>query len=180
VVSASFLSRRPDHVPCSCVQLPCSFIKCNWTPKMNSRRIRAFCSAASFVQSPAISLLRCLHNSALKNISTRNGIERRIQARALPLGSPYRPNFPNNLFHLECPLSGVKRTSLVALHMSAFDPKRTCTKIAAVRDGSVSGGLGRYPVRSLFPLHADAELYRQRRATDQILALVEFQKRHPL
>ena len=25
----------------------------------------------------------------------------------------------------ECPLSGVKRTSPCALHMSAFDPKRT-------------------------------------------------------
>jgi hypothetical protein len=54
------------------------------------------------------------------------------------------------------------------------------TKIAAVRDGSVSGGFGRYPVRSLFALRADAELCRQRRATGQILALVAFQKRHPL
>jgi hypothetical protein len=58
--------------------------------------------------------------------------------------------------------------------------ERADRKIAAVGDGSVNGGFGRYPVRSLFPLHADAELYRQRRATDQILALVEFQKRHPL
>jgi hypothetical protein len=54
------------------------------------------------------------------------------------------------------------------------------TKIAAVRDGSVNGGFGGQAVRSLFPLHADAELYRQRRATDRILALVEFQRRHPL
>jgi len=54
------------------------------------------------------------------------------------------------------------------------------TTIAAVRDGSVNGGSRRYPVRSLVRLHADAELYQQRHATDQILALVEFQKRHPL
>ena len=48
------------------------------------------------------------------------------------------------------------------------------TKIAAVRDGSVSGDFGRYSVRTLFPLRADAELYRQRRATGQILALLQF------
>jgi hypothetical protein len=54
------------------------------------------------------------------------------------------------------------------------------TKIVAVWDGSVSAGFGRYPVRRLFPLRADAELFRQRRATGQILALVAFQKRHPL
>ena len=28
--------------------------------------------------------------------------------------------------HCTCPLSGVKRTWASALHMSAFDPKRTC------------------------------------------------------
>jgi hypothetical protein len=28
----------------------------------------------------------------------------------------------------QCPLSGVKRTSGIALHMSAFDPKRTQIK----------------------------------------------------
>ena len=48
------------------------------------------------------------------------------------------------------------------------------TKIAAVRDGSVSGDFGRYSVRTLFPLRANAELYRQRRATGQILALLQF------
>jgi hypothetical protein len=29
------------------------------------------------------------------------------------------------LVHCKCPLSGVKRTCLLALHMSAYDPKRT-------------------------------------------------------
>ena len=43
-----------------------------------------------------------------------------------------------------------------------------------MRDGSVSGDFGRYSVRTLFPLRADAELYRQRRATGQILALLQF------
>src|SRR5262245_34898511 len=31
----------------------------------------------------------------------------------------------HGLLHCTCPLSGVKRTSLFATHMSAFDPKRT-------------------------------------------------------
>jgi hypothetical protein len=30
-----------------------------------------------------------------------------------------------NFLHRECPLSGVKRTCAFALHMSAYDPKRT-------------------------------------------------------
>jgi len=29
------------------------------------------------------------------------------------------------LVHCKCPLSGVKQTSLFALHLSAYDPKRT-------------------------------------------------------
>ena len=31
----------------------------------------------------------------------------------------------HRFLHRTCPLLGVKRTCLVALHMSAFDPKRT-------------------------------------------------------
>ena len=31
----------------------------------------------------------------------------------------------HELVHCPCPLSGVKRTWLIAPHMSAFDPKRT-------------------------------------------------------
>jgi hypothetical protein len=81
---------------------------------------------------------------------------------------------------------GPKQTCAGALQMSAFGGKADMTfcplmtqsglgtKIAAVRDGSVSGDFGRYSVRTLFPLRADAELYRQRRATGQILALLQF------
>src|SRR5262245_64779812 len=32
----------------------------------------------------------------------------------------------HRLLHCTCPLSGVKRTCPFALHMSAYDPKRTC------------------------------------------------------
>ena len=32
--------------------------------------------------------------------------------------------------HCTCPLSGVKRTCRFALHMSAYDPKRTCARLA--------------------------------------------------
>jgi hypothetical protein len=72
-------------------------------------------------------------------------------------------------------VGGAKRTRRFARHMSALlTQSGHGTKIAAVRDGSVSGDFGRYSVRTLFPLRADAELYRQRRATGQILALHQF------
>ena len=35
----------------------------------------------------------------------------------------------HELVHRTCPLLGVKRTSLFALHMSAYDPKRAFAKI---------------------------------------------------
>ena len=36
--------------------------------------------------------------------------------------------------HCTCPLSGTKRTSPSALHMSAFDPKRTLAFLNAMLD----------------------------------------------
>ena len=38
------------------------------------------------------------------------------------------------------PLSGVKRTCLLALQMSAFDPKRTCPLPSAAGSGGYDGG----------------------------------------
>jgi hypothetical protein len=44
-------------------------------------------------------------------------------------------------------LSGVKRTCLVAAHMSAFDPKRTwVVRSATVLEGFSGAGLSRYSV----------------------------------
>jgi hypothetical protein len=51
-------------------------------------------------------------------------IERMARCPLLPLSG-------HSSLHRTCPLSGVKRTSLVALHMSANDPKRTSLRIGA-------------------------------------------------
>ena len=40
--------------------------------------------------------------------------------------------------HRTCPLLGVKQTSLFALHMSAYDPKRTST--ASINNQFCAGG----------------------------------------
>src|SRR5262249_29690262 len=58
----------------------------------------------------------------------------------------------HRLVHCTCPLSGVKRTCLFALHLSAFDPKRTLTSSSA----SLSRYKRRGPLRRAYataPLH---------------------------
>jgi hypothetical protein len=46
--------------------------------------------------------------------------------------------------HRTCPLLGVKRTCRVALHMSAFDPKRTLRAILSVGAAAYLRSLPRY------------------------------------
>src|SRR5262245_3179832 len=57
--------------------------------------------------------------------------------------SPLLAQSGHALVHRTCPLSGVKRTCLCALQMSAFDPKRTsgrhCRDTALIRHYLVTG-----------------------------------------
>ena len=45
----------------------------------------------------------------------------------------------HGLVHRTCPLLGVKQTSLFALHMSAYDPKRPCSTTTAPFVGAAEG-----------------------------------------
>ena len=57
-----------------------------------------------------------------------NEKETYVQKRYVDCGAecPLLAQSGHELVHRTCPLSGVERTSLFALHMSAYDPKRTC------------------------------------------------------
>ena len=74
-----------------------------------------------------------------------NGVGRLGRPRQrFPTQCPLLAHSGHGFVRCQCPLLGVKRTSPNALHMSAFDPKRTST----ARDLFRSASLSRYRLRS--------------------------------
>ena len=54
--------------------------------------------------------------------------------------SPLLAQSGHRLLHCTCPLSGVKRTSTCAPHMSAFDPKRTLAVTGCMMNNTTVNG----------------------------------------